>query len=373
VKHVLNVLVATAALLGMTATTASSSETVGRFKPRTLVAAKNIPAFAQDGNNIAWIDSSKWCDERKVVSRQVSLRNLATGVTVPLTRSNGPTCNLTRDLGLYAPQMALAGKRALWSYMTVSLSHFQVYLMSASPILKERTVGHFEIYGGFSDEDDIPPIIPMAGDGETLLFAGLDEGIPPTPTLTNVVLSSRSVPIKGTNNTVVLDTDADGTANASQRFIIQRVTHWNTPDPEAPWNKVPDGWVVETRFMANPRLVMRKFNMGKPAKAIASRPNQVALLTDDELQIRDWDGRLYHSVPIPKNAAPELGMEGWWVVFHVKRTIYVFDRHTKRKSVLTVADGKVNGLSIERQRVAWIEQRRGLDRIRAIDLPKYPY
>jgi WD40-like Beta Propeller Repeat len=142
--------------------------------PRTLLRVGGLAGFAQDGDRIAWIDVNQPC------ARWVQIRNLATKATRPLLGRTGPTCNISRDLGGFGQRMAPAGQRALWSYFTVSLSHFQISLFTAAPGSRERSPAHFEVYGGFEDKDHAPPEVPMAGDRNALVFAGFEEETGPT-------------------------------------------------------------------------------------------------------------------------------------------------------------------------------------------------
>jgi hypothetical protein len=323
--------------------------------PRTLLEVPYVNAFAQDGNYIAWVDDSQRCP------RMVQLRNLITKVTVSLSRRKGKTCELEKDLGGFSDRMALAGRRALWGYVTVSNSHYQVYLMTAAPGASERLADNFEVYGGFEDtEHKLWPDVQMAGDGRSLVFAELQGEYSSTKTF-RVANLIGGYPFSGTDWTNVLD--ADGS-----RFAVQRTIYGEPEDYVLPIV----GYTVETRAVKDGSIVAR-FDTDKRAKALAFSGDRIALLTDERIQVRRTDGYLLRSAAVSKNAAPELGMDGRWVVFRTGRTIRALDTRTNRASVLTVAGGRVVGLSIEGRRVAWGEKRGGdrvPDRIRAIVLPR---
>jgi Tol biopolymer transport system component len=145
----------------------SSSESARRPwpAPRTLFDVANLVAFAQDGSRIAWIDSQQRC------FRLVQIRTLASRVTRSLVRRDGPTCS-NNELGGFEPSMALAGERAIWSYFTVSLSHYAIRVVTGTPGSRDSVVKAFEVHGGFEDDDHTPPLVPMAGDRSALVFAG---------------------------------------------------------------------------------------------------------------------------------------------------------------------------------------------------------
>lgn len=380
-KYVLTALTAAVALLGGAAAAAPSSDTASS-RPYTLVQGQELSAFAQDGNHIAWIENSQPCH------RLVRLRNLTTRKTVYLTRPGGPTCSLGNTAGNPGAQMALAGKRALWSYWNSSISHYQMTMVAASPTMRETMVDEFE--ADKSEERGYPPPpIPMAGENKTLVFAQLRGEY--TNTRTHVVLGSKAIPIKGTDDTVVVDAGrVPGTVGReypADRFAIQRVSERDKNYGG------PIAWEVQLRTMRD-GSARYEYDMSKPAKALAIHTTRngttIALLTDDRIQIRIEYGILLSSIPVPKNTAPELSFAGRrWVVFRTGRVIRGFDRNTGKLSVLAVADGQVHGLSStsrsgkgsrspyapapSRYRVAWIEERgEGRDRIRAINLPYLP-
>jgi len=108
--------------------------------------------------------------------------------------------------------------------------------------------------------------------------------------------------------------------------------------------------------------------------AVALDGNRTCVLLERSatkwLQIRSLNGAIEREVRVPGSVANELSMADRWVVFRSGRTVRLLDRRSGALATLTVAAGNVIGLSIEGRRVAWAEQRRGADRIRAITLPR---
>jgi Tol biopolymer transport system component len=146
----------------------AAADSAPKLRVRTLLETRGlIEGFAQDGNRILWADSSKASD------KYVRLRDLRTGKTWALTARTGGTCSQRPELGGMQHVMALAGKRALWAYLTVSNSayHFTVY--GAAPgDRRERRLDSIHILGGLAREGPFRPV-PMAGSGSILAFADI--------------------------------------------------------------------------------------------------------------------------------------------------------------------------------------------------------
>ena len=231
------------------------------------------------------------------------------------------------------------------------------------------------------EEDDWnPPPVPMAGANKTLVFAklyggfehNLDSGV-------RVVLGSRAVPVKGTEDTVLLDVSKAPWDFQHDRFVVVRVTKWSESGSPYVSDRKPLAWEVKTHGTP----YGSSFSMDKPVKALAAKTTSsathIALLTDSHIEHYAGEVGRKSSTRVPKNTAPELGFAGWRVVFRTGRVIRALDLGTKRISVLAVAEGPVRGLSTVRRpgdrgyRVAWIEKRTDVgdarNRIRAINLP----
>jgi hypothetical protein len=367
-KYVLIVAAAVALMSGV----ATANDTASSRKPYTLVQGQDIYAFAQDGNHIAWLGYARPCHHA------VKLRNLVTGKTVYLTRRGGPTCRIMVEGS--PGQMVLAGSRALWSWESPGGNDQWAYdLIAASPTMREAEVTHFSAIRP-EERNTSPPPVPMAGENNTLVFAGM-YGVDDKDTRAQIVLGNRAVPVNtyggSTRDTVMIDV-TKVFYGKPDRFVILRVTKWSGPRDDEPRTR-PIAW--EVRTMKRNGATWAKFDVDEPVRALAAKTQisgtKIALLTDDHIQIRWATGLRGRPVPVPKNTAPELGFAGPWVVFRTGRTIRVLDLRTGRVSVLTVADGRARGLSITRRpvdrgyRVAWIEERgEGRDRVRAIDLPR---
>jgi WD40-like Beta Propeller Repeat len=149
---------------------ASADVGTGGPRPQTLLTVSgSIAGFAQDGDHVVWGNGDAPC------GRIVQLRTLSTGASRFLEALRGPMCEIAQDLGGMRREMALAGTRALWAWVSVSNTAYGFYLFTAAPGDRaERLVDDWEIEGGLVDPDAFLPSVGMAGDGTTLVYAAHD-------------------------------------------------------------------------------------------------------------------------------------------------------------------------------------------------------
>jgi Tol biopolymer transport system component len=167
-----------------------------------------IEAFAQDSNHLVWAKSDQ-------CGRNVALRTLSSGKTSYLDGRNGPMCRLTEIAGGIQSEMALAGTRALWAYVDVSLSHYNFSLFSGAPAdVVEEKVAEMSIEGGLEDEGDAYHPVPVAGHGRTLVYADINTE-ESTPSGVYQVLGKRIQHVEGTQR-------AFSIAVAGYRFALAR-------------------------------------------------------------------------------------------------------------------------------------------------------
>jgi hypothetical protein len=236
----------------------------------------NITAFAQDDSWIAWADSSR--------SRTPSilLRNLRTRVTRKVFRH---TCDKrVEGINVVAPRtMALARNRVLWTRVFYSgNTQCGASVFTVAPGQRGRTISSTS--SSHKPFDPCPPV-PMAGDGETLVFAH-NSDLDQAPR--GVFRVMRKIQrIRGTEGTYALD-------------------------------------AVGGVF---------------------------ALARDETVEGRAWSsGDVIWTFPAPRHNSA--GIE------------------TGKSAVLVRARGAIVGLSVDGRRVAWAEERRGPDVIRALVLPR---
>jgi WD40 repeat protein len=168
-------------------------------RPQTLVSTRGqIGAFAQDGNQIAWLSSSPRC------SRLVELRNLTTGKQSALASKRGATCRYRARTGV-SPMLALAGSQALWGLYRTTLSHQLLTLVTGAARGRDRVVAELETD---CDACRAAPALLHAGDGPTLAYSW--SGI-------NRVSGARAVKVRGAYPTAFLA--VAGTSVAFARYL----------------------------------------------------------------------------------------------------------------------------------------------------------
>jgi Tol biopolymer transport system component len=206
---------------------AARSDALTSSSVRTLVAVPGtIEAFAQDGNHVAWAKTAE-------CGRNVGLRTLSSGKTTYLDGRNGPMCKLTEFAGGLQPEMALAGTRALWAYVDVSLSHYNFTLFTGAPGQgSERRLDQMSIEGGQEDEGGAFHPVPVGGHRRTLVYADINTEAG-TPSGVYRVMGTSAHNIVGTRRAFTV-------AVSGSRFALARsvpagcACNWN-----ATWS--PDG------------------------------------------------------------------------------------------------------------------------------------
>ena len=119
-------------------------------------------------------------------------------------------CQVSESAGGLQPPMALAGTRALWAYMNVSLSHYNYSVFTAGPGNRERIVAEMSIEGGLEDDDGSRlATVPLAGHGGLLVFADIntDEG---SPSGVYRLVGDRVQHVAGTENAFAVAVAAGG-------------------------------------------------------------------------------------------------------------------------------------------------------------------
>ena len=173
-------------------------------RPKTLLTVSgSIAGFAQDGDHVVWGNGYAQC------GRIVQLRTLSTGATRFLDTPKGPMCEATEYGGMQR-DMALAGTRALWAYVSGSLSNNYFQLFTAAPGDRaEHRLDAWEQEGGLADIDAFRPV-RMAGDGTTLVYLG--SGV-------QRVVGQRAQRVAGTEGALAVDFAVLGSRLALARWI----------------------------------------------------------------------------------------------------------------------------------------------------------
>ncbi len=138
-----------------------------------------------------------------------------------------------------------------------------------------------------------------------------------------------------------------------------------------------DRGVVEVRRWADGGVAWRVATYGAAVVLSTTRVAVVrnvyedgGTLTAKQVDVWERPGSLITHFDIPVDAAPEFGLSGRWFIYRTGYSIRATDITSGTAAVLTtVKKARVIGLSVSGRRVAWAEQRRGRDLIRAIRLP----
>ena len=138
-----------------------------RLKPRTLLRVRGrIDAFAQDGDRIAWVNGSEPC------RRRLHFRRLSTGLTSTVRAS---ACD-SESLGSGMGGMVIANKRALWVYVSGSMSAFHFRLFTASVgDRRVRDVGLVDTERDVDLPNEGYSPVPVAGAGQMLVYSDISD------------------------------------------------------------------------------------------------------------------------------------------------------------------------------------------------------
>ena len=320
------------------------------LKPSTLMKVGDLGAFAQDARYIVWIDYSRPC------AQMLRVRDLGSAKTVSLLARRGPTC---RGIEEALPgEIALAGRFVLWEYMFPGNVGYYTEITAAAPGVRERAVGYFQQERN-SDEGEMPYIpIPLAGDGGTLAYLA--------PASADF-FSDEEIPAGVVRVTARGTTEVPGTTGAD----VFAVADGELALPRSLGEQGRKSF--EIRRAIDGRLI-NSFDLSTEVKAIAFDAKRIALVVAGgrtrTLELRTRTGTLTKGLTLYPGAADEISLAGRWVVYRTGRTIRIVDTRAWKQSVLTIARGSVIGLSSEGRRVAWGEQRKGTDLIRAVTLPR---
>lgn len=358
-----SLVVAVAALAAVLAEPAAATQS-----PQTLWAPPNtlIAAFAQDGQNIAWVGS------HPTGCNTVHLQSLQFGVGYDLPSGSAQvTCHFVWSKR-EAVELALAGGHALWSLPQESPLALD-YLLGAGVLPSERAERRFlevthnargvgQWLGG------------VAGSGDTLAYAVTsvdwdDEAgcLAGTGPCTLTKSGGGVYVVRGRLPQKVPDTPAAvevATAAGEIAYVpTGRLEQNGRPRPTA---DVPIA-IVDA---GSGQQVANVVPQGVPL-AIAMSAHVLATLERTPIGLRlAWydatTGRARGSIPVPKTTSAWLTASDELVVFRVGRSIRGVSVASHQSRRLTTAAATPIGLSLEGGRLAWAENLKDGSRIRAI-------
>lgn len=356
--------VAVAALAAVLAQPAAATQT-----PQTLWTPANtvIAAFAQDGQDIAWVGSHPTgCNTVHLQSLQFPV-----GYDLPSQNTQNVTCHFTWSKR-QPVELALAGGHALWSLPQDSPLSLD-YLLGAGLEQEERTERRFlevthnargvgQWLGG------------VAGRGDTLAYAvtsvdwddeaGCLAGTGPctlTKTGGGVFVVRGRLPKQVPHTHAAVEI---ATAGGDIAYVpTGRLQKDGRPRPTA---DVPIA-IVDA---VSGQHVASVVPQGVPL-AIAMSSQVLATLerTPIGLRLAWYDATTGHargSIPVPKRTSAWLTASDQLIVFRVGRSIRGVSVASHRSRLLTTAAATPIGLSLDGGRLAWAEDLKGGSRIRAI-------
>jgi hypothetical protein len=356
-------------LLSLVTTTGGAATGNGKpVAPRTLVNVKApIHAFAQDADGIAWVDRHY----------KVHVRSLLTGASAvvgsaaPATGS-GP-----------APELALAGTRALWSRSEGGNAP-ETSLWTSS--LGTRAVAVENFYGN-SGEPGGFFLAGVAGDGPTLAYGATLEGCypppwPPAPCQTLEASGGVSFvtgqyeqpPISGIPAPAMIALAAhnpqSGKISQARLAVVPAASPVVTNLADVP--RAAENGPVQIYWFLNKLVLLSSVTPQGTVKAIALHFGQLAVLVqraDGTKALERYDaqdGALVGTTAVPKTTASELSTSSAGIVYRVGRKIYLLAGGTPR--LVWRAGGTPIGLSTEGTRIAWAVNLKGRGRIVAVTL-----
>jgi hypothetical protein len=317
--------------------------------PRTVATVGHVGAFAHDRDWVAWADG-----ESAPCPARIRVRHLRTGTTHALNRRAPRRCDGVGD-PLVQNQMALAGTRALWGIIQPYTDEHAISVVTAAPRSPERVVTVVQALGGRREETGRMVPVPMAGDGNALVFADISnnwEDGPAEPRGVIRVVGRTAAAIPGSEGAYAVAVAGDSIAyaqSAASGCACDRVAgaSWRTGKPT---------W----RFELPP---------GNRVRALAIDGSRVVLLLGSRLEVRQLGGHLVRTIPVSR-AAADIDLAGTRLVYRATRAIRLVDVGSGSTSTLAVARGSVAGLSIEGRRVIWVEDTARGARILEVLLPR---
>lgn len=329
----------------------SSSAAASRLSypsPSTLVAGKDIAAFAQDGTRIAWLDRSKCAS--------VFTRDLATGSTRPLVANARLTCNAIRNAdesGEALHEMALSGTRAVWGALAVYWGNeeegWDKYVFTAAPGETEHQLDSWGS-GVFCDHTEVDSCgfggtseLVAAADGTTVFY--VNEG---SYSEWSDTKPSRVYRVERRKSLVPSSRDALRIDAAGGRLAILL----NASGPRT----------ILVQTIAHASTVSR-FAVSHGATEVALDGSMLGVRILDKvgsrLELRRINGVRIRSAAVPRSAE-NFSLAGGRVVYSVGKSIYLLEASTGKSALLARAVRPIAGLSIEGRRVAWLELGRGI-------------
>lgn len=341
-------------------------------KPHTLVSTTGrMHAFAQDGNEIAWI-SGRIGHVWTVYVRSVGAHK-ATAV------GKADQVDVDYPGNLLTLPLALAGKRVLWTTFDGGAGWVYTNVATSSPGSGPLNVSSYQAW----DQGDYEgsPVRALAGDGTTLAYGVSSEDCPTIESIPRACSVLYAHP--GGGIFVVRDQrNPPPLAGIPPLFTFAlssgrlAVVPADLPRPNDGYGPraVPNG-PIET-FDLNGTLVssvrptgtVRQIALAWPTLYVfVERPNGISEI--ERYNVATAKRLSGAREKVPSNAT-NLGASSAGAVYRIGTTVYFLGAHELSIRVLWKTTGTPIGLSIEGKQVAWAENVKGRGRIVALTLPR---
>lgn len=325
--------------------------------PVTLAAPARgrILALTQDGGRIAWIGYRE----------RVYVKTLSTGRTAILGRAHSGGGAGGYPTGIRNYLLALAGKRALWTFQDGG-NCIETSMYTAT-VGEGKPPAFVSIYLTFCSYEGWLPTA-SAGDGATLAVTAV--GFERSADCYSRVALGSTARIVGTSTLTV-----DGVPPAVQLAVSAGRVAVVPADSSCEYKLAPaPNGTVEIRD-ASGGAVLAAFAPVGTVQALALSGSRAVVLVkaaDGSKRVERYDaatGALLGATQVSRYAASVLDMGGGWIVYRTGRAIRLIDAVTGAKRLLATARAIPLGLSIESRRVAWAENHLGHGKVRSVLAP----
>jgi hypothetical protein len=353
-------------LVGVSASAATAPASNAKpTKPKTLVSTTGrMHAFAQDGNEIAWI-SGRVGHVWTVYVRSVGAHK-ATAV------GKADQVDVDNTGYLLTLPLALAGRRVLWTTFDGGAGWVYTNVATSSPGSGQLGVAGYQAW----DQGDYEggPVRALAGDGTTLAYGASSEDCPTIESIPRACPVLYAHPgggifvVKGQRNPPALAgiPPLFTFALSSGRLAVVPAELPRPNDgygPRAVLNGPIETFDLNGTLVSSvrPTGTVRQIALAWPTLYVfVERPNGISEI--ERYNVATAKRLSGAREEVPSNAT-NLGASSAGAVYRIGTTIYFLGAHELSIRVLWKTTGTPIGLSIEGNRIGWAENVKGHGRI----------
>lgn len=352
-------------LLCMFAVLGGDAAGAEQAEPATLLqTSEEITALARGGSGLAWIASVTEEGLARCGSRAVFARRRA---AAPVIRVGEETCESLEYL-------VMAGKRVFWrasSHGNSTYTSALTAVVGRRPVHLERPT--YDTPGLIVNEEGFGSYVGVAAaDADTIVYTTIHrswEGCEVWPYGDCVrtvggslwrVDNSGKHRVPGAGGAAALSVAGGNVAAVP----IEALDASGKGGP-------PPGLSITVRNVSTGRLINDFKPSGVPREVALTRTYVAVLVergTRRRVEVRDLDGALLRSLPVPRRAE-KLSASGDRIVYAVGPVIYSINARRFTISRVYRATSVPVGLSIVGERILWAETARGRSAVRALSLP----